>query len=429
MSTRELPQERTWVACVGDFAILKEYLAQKKQPVWRIVQFLHTFLCGFGQIVFSNNPISGLLLIITLAVVTPGTLALSASTAGLGLLLSVVCFNINYKPLGVKHRPFLPEKIIQEPQVIVENGLSVFNPLLVGAVSYSLIPQIYGAFDIFSVPLVLLAAVLSVYLARSLRSDKFSCTAWPFNLVEYMLIFVLLGQNRANVLTESAKQMFERHNATSETMTTTMTTMSDAGFYKRNASDVYINWGKVFRGSVVSASQLFFIDDVIVGCVMYLAMIIYSPVTTAFSFFGALCGTVTGLELGADYGEVYSGLWGYNSLLTGAALGGNLLILNGQTAIATVLAIIYTSLLQYSLRSIFMKQLPVLTLPFVIAISLFLKLSGGKNDPTFPWPVSITFPEKARHDYLARRTVFRADNTPEELELVIQKPKDSTQDS
>lgn len=52
-------------------------------------------------------------------------------------------------------------------------------------------------------------------------------------------------------------------------------------------------------------------------------------------------------------------------------------------------------------------QLPVLTLPFVIATSLFLKLSDGKEDLIFPWPVSYSFPEKQRHDYLVRCAAFR----------------------
>lgn len=125
-------------------------------------------------------------------------------------------------------------------------------------------------------------------------------------------------------------------------------------------------------------------------------------------------------------------MWGYNSLLTAAALGGNLLVLNGQTAAAAIMATIYTPLLQYIVESIFVKvteaslfpstrlirnvsrtfnifintlqaQLPVLTIPFVTATSLFLKLSEGREDPTFPWPVLTTFPEKQRHHYLARR--------------------------
>lgn len=44
------------------------------------------------QVVFANNPLSGLLIAVTLAAVAPGVLALSAATAVLGLLLSVVCF-------------------------------------------------------------------------------------------------------------------------------------------------------------------------------------------------------------------------------------------------------------------------------------------------------------------------------------------------
>jgi len=65
------------------------------------------------------------------------------------------------------------------------------------------------------------------------------------------------------------------------------------------------------------------------------------------------------LELGAEREEVYSGFWGYNSLLTGAALGGNLLVLNGHTAIASMLAIVYTALLQFSIKAIFMKVIGV----------------------------------------------------------------------
>lgn len=61
------------------------------------------------------------------------------------------------------------------------------------------------------------------------------------------------------------------------------------------------------------------------------------------------------MELGADRQRAYSGMWGYNSFLTGAALGGNLLVLNGQTAVAAVMAIIYTPLLQYTIESIFVK--------------------------------------------------------------------------
>lgn len=388
MSAMELPiaelrQERKWLPFVGDFPASKDFFACKERRIWSVLQLFETFLRGFGQMVFSNNPLSGLLIIVTLAAVAPGTLALSATTAGLGLLLSV---------------------LIQEPEVIVENGLTVLNPLLVGAISYVLIPQIYGTFDAFSLLLVLLATILSVYLARSLRSDKFPCTVWPFNLVEFALIFILSTQNDADAT--SVIPNFEMHNATSAT-----TTADGVDFCVQNATNVCNDWEMILRGSVVSASQLFGVDSVIVGSILYLALIIYSPLTIVFAYFGAFSGTFAGWELGADYRLIYSGKWGYNSLLTGAALGGNLLVLNRYTAAATVMAVIFTSFLQYSIQSIFSKmQLPILTLPFVIATSLFMKLSGGSDDLTFPWPTSISSPEKERQNYLARREALKKED-------------------
>ncbi|XP_011260402.1 urea transporter 1 isoform X2 [Camponotus floridanus] len=403
-STVELRQEKTWVSCVGDFAILKKFFAQKQGPIWYTMQLFEALLRGFGQVVFVNNPLGGLLIIVTWATVDPGTLALSVAAAVLGLLLSVV---------------------IREPRNIVENGLSVYNPVLVGSVSYVLIPQIYGAFDAFSFLLVFLGTILSVYLTRSLRSDTFACMTWPFNLVEIVLIFALSTQNGANELTKSMEPMLEKHNATSET---TMTTMNSTGFYAE--SNDYVNWGMVFRGCVVSSAQVYGINNEILGAVIYLAMLMYSPTSTVFSFFGAFCGTLAGLQLGVDHDKVYNGIWGYNNVLTGSALGGNLFVLNGQTAAAAVMGIIFTSLVQYSLESIFINtQLSsVLTLPFVIATSFFFKLNNGKGDLTFPWPVPpMSFPEKQRHDYLMRQRYVKEEDTSEEFEVVIQNEEGPTQ--
>jgi len=39
------------------------------------------------------------------------------------------------------------------------------------------------------------------------------------------------------------------------------------------------------------------IDNVILGAVIYLAMLMYSPTSTVFSFFGAFCGTLAGIYI------------------------------------------------------------------------------------------------------------------------------------
>nr|KAF7410716.1 hypothetical protein H0235_013323 [Vespula pensylvanica] len=444
--TASYMEERAQGACVGDFVLLKKFLAEKNKPIWIPLQLLDALLRGYGQVAFANNPLSGLLIVIALGATAPKILAFSAATGFLGLLLSM---------------------LMKDSQHVIENGLTVFNPLLIGALSCGLVPNFYGEFDAFSYLLILIGTIISVYLTRSLGTDKFPCTVWPFNLVELILLFVFTTQNsfveslqiesivsicnlsysprhsdqdsskvihilrgfaegkskpkpphiasciaeislwrmRNYVQTRDAtctlySRCFE-DNATSDART------DDASFIAENVTDVNVDWGMVFRGMVVSSSQLFSVDNVVAGAVIYLAVLIYSPATAGFSF----AGVFIGLELGAPHNEVFTGLWGFNCFLTGAALGGNLFVINIQTAVATLVAIVYTVVLQYVLRIIFGKiGLPFLTLPFVISTSLFLKLRSASSSAAFPKPLQSSYPEKQRHDYLINRKRILQEN-------------------
>ncbi|XP_043678444.1 urea transporter 2-like isoform X1 [Vespula pensylvanica] len=379
--TASYMEERAQGACVGDFVLLKKFLAEKNKPIWIPLQLLDALLRGYGQVAFANNPLSGLLIVIALGATAPKILAFSAATGFLGLLLSM---------------------LMKDSQHVIENGLTVFNPLLIGALSCGLVPNFYGEFDAFSYLLILIGTIISVYLTRSLGTDKFPCTVWPFNLVELILLFVFTTQNS---FVESL-QIESIDNATSDART------DDASFIAENVTDVNVDWGMVFRGMVVSSSQLFSVDNVVAGAVIYLAVLIYSPATAGFSFAGVFIGTLAGLELGAPHNEVFTGLWGFNCFLTGAALGGNLFVINIQTAVATLVAIVYTVVLQYVLRIIFGKiGLPFLTLPFVISTSLFLKLRSASSSAAFPKPLQSSYPEKQRHDYLINRKRILQENS------------------
>lgn len=50
-------------------------------------------------------------------------------------------------------------QLIRDSQENIANGLTVFNPLLVGAVSSSLIPNVYGPFDSFSILSTILGTI------------------------------------------------------------------------------------------------------------------------------------------------------------------------------------------------------------------------------------------------------------------------------
>ncbi|XP_011303656.1 urea transporter 1 isoform X3 [Fopius arisanus] len=173
-----------------------------------------------------------------------------------------------------------------------------------------------------------------------------------------------------------------------------------------------IDWGMVFRGVVTSSSQVFAVDNVIAGSVIYLAIMIYSPTTALFSLIGAIIGSLSALGLGVPYEGVYSGLWGYNSLLSTSSLGGIFLVLNPQTALLSFTAGTFTVLLQYTLYFFLSKmQLSVLTIPFVVTHYLFITVRDV-TDPVYPEPMNITFPEKHRALFQRLRRSSDQDEIP-----------------
>ncbi|XP_060824563.1 urea transporter 1-like [Bombus pascuorum] len=372
----------------GTFTVWQEFLLEKESVFWSIVRLFDSLLRGFSQVAFANNPISGLLITISLGVNAPGTLLLSAITGSLGLLLSV---------------------LIRDSQENIANGLTVFNPLLVGAISSSLIPSIYGPFDGFSLLLIILGTIFSVYLTRSFTNNKLPFIAWPFNLAEFALLLVLYTKDNGLDTTEELQPVMRMDNATSDATT------GNISFIGENATGIHIDWGMMFHGVIVSASQVLAVESVIMGAVVYLACLLCSPITAGFAFLGALIGSLAGLMFGIQMDEIYAGLWGYNTFLTGASLA-TLFAFTGQTAAATIVAIVYTAIVQYGVLFFFRDlKLPILSLPFILVTSLFLQLRNNSEDKTFLQPSPISIPQEQRRDYLANQQLIQQINDPENI--------------
>ncbi|XP_043601954.1 urea transporter 1-like isoform X4 [Bombus pyrosoma] len=378
----------------GTFTVWQEFLLEKESVFWSIVRLFDYLLRGFSQVVFANNPISGLLITISLGVNAPGTLLLSAITGFLGLLLSV---------------------LIRDSEENIANGLTVLNPLLVGAISSSLIPSIYGPFDGFSLLLIILGTIFSVYLTRSFRNNKLPFIAWPFNLAEFALLLVLYTKDNGLDTSEELQPVTRMDNATSDATT------GNISFIGENATGIHIDWGMMFHGVIVSASQVLAVESVIMGAVVYLACLLCSPITAGFAFLGALIGSLAGiilflcLMLGIQIDEIYAGLWGYNTFLTGASLA-TLFAFSGQTAVAVIVAIVYTVIVQYGVLFFFRDlKLPILSLPFILVTSLFLQLRNNSEDKTFLQAPPISIPQEQRRDYLANQRLIQQINDPENV--------------
>ena len=89
-----------------------------------------------------------------------------------------------------------------------------------------------------------------------------------------------------------------------------------------DTSNTTLSWEGVGRGILVSMGQVYAVKEVNPSIVINLAVLLSSPVLFVMSTIGATVGTFLSLSFldESEYQQVYDGIWGYNSLLSMAAV-------------------------------------------------------------------------------------------------------------
>jgi len=134
----------------------------------------------------------------------------------------------------------------------------------------------------------------------------------------------------------------------------------------------------VILASLRGFSQVVFIENAISGVMILLAITISSYKLGIISLLSSIVGTLIGKIGGAQKNSVNSGLFGYNSVLTGLAVS---LFLTGPSRwgialLGAMVAAIFTATMMHFLKNI---DLPILTFPFII-LTWFVLLASYKLD-------------------------------------------------
>ncbi|XP_015742667.1 urea transporter 2-like [Coturnix japonica] len=138
----------------------------------------------------------------------------------------------------------------------------------------------------------------------------------------------------------------------------------------------FIDW--VLRG----ISQVMFVNNPLSGLIVVAGFLVQNPWWTLTGCLGTVVSTLTALILGQDRSAIAAGLYGYNGVLVGllmavfSAKGDYHWWLLLPVALVSVTCPVFTS----ALGSVFCKwDLPVFTLPFNLALTLYLAASGPHN--------------------------------------------------
>lgn len=349
----------------------------------------HFYFILIFQVIFANNPISGLIILAAI-----GTADYKAMFAA--LLTSSLAF--------------LFAKILQQDILGNLNGFFGYNAVLHAVVSVGYLPTLYESIDLDEPRFwlfLIFVTLISVYftsafanLFRYLWHYPIPCFTIPFNVLQYVLIFCLLNNsipprilsshlleprfkyegNQSEVAIASTNEnstvnlsyvelsSLQRRHAREkvedleeseidqnwsptdfdrETETSTQKTV------KNFSNGTHLNWGETFSGTIIALSQVYGLKDIPCSILMFLALIVYSPTTALFCYIGSFFGTLVGIFLSSDFEKVYNGIWGYNGLLCGGALAGFGFVLTAQSAFLALIAVLFCTVFQHFITPLF----------------------------------------------------------------------------
>ncbi|XP_029818023.1 urea transporter 1 [Manacus vitellinus] len=340
---------------------MKEFGAWlKDKPL--MIQFIDWVLRGISQVMFVNNPLSGLIVLAAFVLQNPWW----ALTACLGTVVST-----------------LTALILGQDRSAIAAGLYGYNGILVG----SLVAVFSAKGDYYwwlLLPVTLLSMTCPIFtsaLASVFCKWDLPVLTLPFNLA---LTLYLAASGPHN--------LFFPTTVIQPATATPNITWTDA--------EITV----LLQSIPVGVGQVYGCDNPWTGGIFLVALFISSPLICLHAVIGSAVGMLAGLSLATPFSQIYSGLWGYNSSLSCIAIGGMFYALTWQThllAIACALFSAYLGAAVTSMLSVF--GVPSGTWSFCLSALTFLLITTT-NSAIYKMPLSkVAYPEANRAYYLKMR--------------------------
>lgn len=323
-------------------------------------------LRGIGQVVFQNNPLSGIVILAALFFNS----WIYGSICILGAVVST-----------------LTAMLLVADRNLIKDGLFGFNGALVGLALVAFTSENFRTGAVPSahmVAYIVFAAafttIVFMALATLLGPHKVAPLTMPFVLVGWFFLFAVLKFAAI-----------------------------DAGPLAKPVSpdqfpaDVVYDLPTWYMGIGNAIGQIFFQDNWLAGYIIVIGIALNSRISAAMALMGAAVAALVAALFGAPEGAIRDGLFGYNAALTAIALGGFFLVLTVRCFIYTLFGVVVATWLWASV-AIFLSPIgmPVLTSAFVIVTwAMLIGQYGFKALIPVP-PAEATSPEDNLKRY--RRT-------------------------
>jgi len=298
------------------------------------IKFIDVTLRGYAQVMFQNNPLTGLLFFTAIFI---GAYDEGRSVIAYGSILGTVVATL----MGV----------IVHDRKSWQAGLYSYNGCLVGValpVFLEMSPLAWGFIVLGSIISVIFTACIS----NILQTWKVTVLTAPFVFTTWIIL--LASYAFSNLYNSGLPHPSLPHQFIVE--------------YHKLRSDNYI-FDSLFNG----ISQVFLFSNVTSGVLFVLGLAIESFWAAAFAVCGAFSAIFTAMVLAANNHSVHLGLYSFNAVLTAIALGCAFNNPSWRVLVYTFIGVVFTVIMQGALNTLFSPLgIPALTMPFVLTSWLFL---------------------------------------------------------
>lgn len=301
----------------------------------KFLRFVDYNLRGIGQVMFMDNPLSGLLFFVAIGW---GSYEAGMPQVAIGGLVAVVAATLAAQWLHV------------DPADLGA-GLYGYNAYLVGLsfgtfLAVSPLWWVYVALG-GAVSVVATLGTANVFKTWGVAAltAPFVLTAWLFLLATY--VFVAIEGSGLPMAAEIASLDPAAANP--------------------------LAFGDFVQGALKSITQVFLKASVIAALLLLVGLAVNSLAAAAFALGGAIVSVITAHVLGAESDLITGGLMGFSPVLTAIALGAVFYKPGVRVALYALVGTVFTVVVQGAMNvALTPFGIPTLTAPFVLASWLFL---------------------------------------------------------
>lgn len=310
------------------------------------VGFIDSVLSGFAQIVLSDNPVTGLLIMLGVFFGAPAQLVTALWAA---CIASAFAFLIGVNKDAVRHG------LYTFSAAIVGLGVSLW-----GYSNQAVYPQLLIYAGIGAIVSVIVTAAINVFLSKW-EAPSLSV---PYCVTLMMIIPALFLMSHMKPQLSLAPQ----------------TAQLTEAFHGMDLSTF-------MKASISGVGEICFQVELISGICLLLALLVSSRIDAIVALICAALGTGLAATLGLPTDNIVIGLYGYNAALVGMGLFGRAFRMSVPCALFTIVMALFSVLLTAGMGVAFMPLgIPVAALPFGVIV-IFCMI--GKDNLRKLTPVSM----------------------------------------